>query len=237
MLSAAHTWSLAAIAVAAGAGWLWALRHFSDQERIQLCRRQMRAQLYGLRLFADEPRLVLRAQRRLLAWCGRYLAAMLRPTAVLTVPMLLLLVELNAVYGFRPLEAGEAAIVTAQFSRGVRLSEVDPVLEGQGIAIETPAVRLPARLQACWRVRAISGTSGRVWLRAPGIVAAKTVWTGAGWLLDFAVPRLPVGAAIEIAYPHALIDVFGCGVPWLVWFCAVSLFASLALRKVLGVTF
>ena len=118
-------------------------------------RRKIRANLYAFRLFADEPALIFRAQKQLLLWNARYLGLMLRPSVVIFVPVLILLMQLEAVYGSRPLAAGEAAIVTAQFDAGADLRALAPSLAGQGIVVETPAVRIPDRRQACWRVRAV----------------------------------------------------------------------------------
>jgi hypothetical protein len=50
------------------------------------------------------------------------------------------------------------------------------------------------------------------------------------------LPNAPV-EWIEVSYPGADIGVFGIGMHWLIWFCIVSLFTMLALRKRFGVTF
>src|ERR1039457_2819306 len=97
MLSAAHTWSLTAIAAVTGVVLLWVWKRFSNQERIALAKRQTRAQLYAMRLYTDDPALIFRAQRQLLLWTGRYLAGMLRPTSVAIVPLLVLFLQLDNV--------------------------------------------------------------------------------------------------------------------------------------------
>jgi hypothetical protein len=255
MLSAAHTWSLTAIAFASGVAMLWVFGRFSNAERIRLAQRKIRANLYAFRLFADEPALIFRAQKQLLLWNARYLGLMLGPSVAMFVPAAVLLTQLEAVYGSRPLEAGESAIVTAQFDASADSPAFAPSLEGHGILVETPAVRIPDRRQACWRVRAISGRasvkSGSVWLRVPGADAGKTVQAGTGlcyisarrvaslfdWLHYPAEARLPDAGVrwIGVSYPYAAIDVFGFGVDWLVWFCTVSLLTMLAFRKRFGV--
>jgi hypothetical protein len=253
MLSAAHTWSLTAIAIASGVGMLWVFGRFSDQERIHLTQRKMRANLYAFRLFADEPALIFRAQKQLLLWNARYLGLMLRPSVVIFVPVVILLTQLEAVYGRRPLAAGESAIVTAQFNAGADLRAFAPSLVGHGVVVETPAVRIPDQAQACWRVRAASVSSGSVWLRVPGAAISKTVQAGSGlryisarrvasffdWLHYPAEARLPQTGIrwIGVSYPYAAIDVFGFSVDWLVWFCTVTLLTMLAFRNRFGVSF
>ena len=246
MFSAARTWSLTAIAVVAGVALAWTFGRFSDQQRLASVQRKLRASLYAFRLYGDEPALIFRAQKQLLLWNARYLALLWRPMALSVFPTLILLIGLDAVYAHRPLAAGESTIVAAQFGRATDLSGLTPSLEGRGITIETPAVRVIDRRQVCWRVRAIGATPGSVILRAGGAPMAKVVQAGSGlryiserrvsslldWLRYPGEARLPAGRVcwIEVSYPAGAIDVFGFAINWLAWFCAVSLLAALALR-------
>jgi hypothetical protein len=253
MLPAGYTWSLTAIAVAAAVAMLWAFKHCSDQARILVAKRKIRGYLLAFRLFADEPAMLFKSQGQLLVWNLRYLALMLRPTAVTIIPLALLLFHLDAVYGRRPLHAGESAIVTAQVSGGPAQSLASLSLEGQGIAVETPPLRLPEERRVCWRVRALKGESGNVRLSMQGASVMKSVQAGAPaaylserrvsslpeWLCYPGEARLPVPtlSSIAVEYPSAEINVFGFGVHWLVWFCVVSLIAMLVFRRWLRVTF
>jgi hypothetical protein len=249
MLSAAHTWSLTAIAIAVAIAMLWAFGRCSDQAAIRIAKRKVRAHLLAFRLYADEPSQIFRSQKQLLVWNARYLALMMRPTLVTILPLALLLFHLDAIYGRRPLEAGEAAIVTAQWAGE---SDPSPALVGHGVAVETPPLRLPAEHQVCWRVRATDVT-GSVDLNLAGVSTQKLVQAGRGlsylserrvaslpaWLFYPREARLPETAlqSISVDYPAARISVFGFGVHWLVWFCIVSFVAMLTLRRRFRVTF
>ena len=253
MLPAADTWSLTAISAAAGLAMLWVFRRFSNTAKTALAKRKVRASLYAFRLYAGEPAMIFRAQKQLLLWNARYLASMLRPAAVLLVPVTLLMFGLDAMYGHRPLSPGESAIVTAQFSGAAGMGTDGPTLEGHGIAVETPCVRIPRERQCCWRVRAAGSTSGSVILRVSGATFAKSVRAGApsgvvaerrvallvDWLRYPGESRLPDGPLrwIDVSYPGATLDVFGFGMHWLVWFILVSLVVMLLARKRFGVTF
>src|SRR5581483_1451257 len=103
MLSVVHTLSLTAISMAYGLLMLWAFARFSNQEKIRLAKRKVRACLYAFRLYGDEPVLILRAQKELLIWNARYLGLMLGPSLVLLIPTVILLLQLDAIYGLRPL--------------------------------------------------------------------------------------------------------------------------------------
>jgi hypothetical protein len=233
MLSAAHTWSLTAIAVIAGVLLLWVWKRFSNQERIVLAKRQTRAQIYAMRLYADEPAAILHAQGQLLLWTARYLAQVLRPTAVALAPLLVLFLQLEDIYGHRSLQPGESAVVTAQFGGGADLLTQPATLEGRGVLVETLAVRIPDRGQVCWRVRAVTAAPGSVLLRVRGATIAKAVACGRG----VHIPAVPWSGSpsIAVACPAATLDVFGFGIDWPVWFVLVSAIAMFALRRPFGV--
>ena len=253
MLPAIYTWSLTAIAIAVALAMLWAFKHCSDQARIQVVKRKIHAHLLAFRLFADEPAMIFKSQGQLLVWNLRYLALMLRPTVVTIVPLALLLFHLDAVYGRRPLHAGESAIVTAQVSGASAPELMALTLAGRGISVETPALRMAQEQRVCWRVRAANGQSGAVQLKLAGSSELKSVQAGSSavylserrvaslpaWLLYPVEPRLQDAAvsSIEVEYPPAEVAVFGFSMHWLVWFCVVSLAVMLLFRKRMHVTF
>ena len=245
MFSAAYCLSLTAIAMACGLVALWVFARLSNQKRIEIARRKVRAYLYAFRLFVDEPALIFRAQKQLLIWNGRYLALVLVPAIVIAIPTIVVLMQLDAVYGRRTLAAGESAIITARFDTATDLRLISPVLEGRGVEVETPAVRIASEHQVSWRVRATSAASGSVLLRDPKTSASKMVQVGPGlkyislrrvasvfdWLRYPAEARLPAGDVqwIEVSYPDADLH-------WLLWFSIVCLITMLVFRKRFGVT-
>ena len=232
MVAAAYGWSLTAIALVVSGALLWIFRRFSNRERVALAKRKIRAQLYAMRLFGGDPALLFRAQKQLLIWNARYLGVMLRPAVIAMVPCIILFTQLDHVYGNRPLGPGESAIVTVQFSPASNLGALQPALEGRGVAVETPPVRIPELREACWRIRAGSVGSGSVWLRAGGATVSRVVETGTS--LRYFPGAAVLSTAdpvrrIEVAYPRAYLCVFGWEVPWLVWFLGVGMLAMLGL--------
>jgi hypothetical protein len=220
---------------------------------VALAKRKIWASLYAFRLYADEPALIFRAQKQLLFWNARYLGFMLRPTAVVFVPVTLLFFSLDAMYGHRPLAPGESAIVTAQFSDGTDMRSLAPTLEGARIVVETPSVGIADLHQLSWRIRALSATSGSVILSVAGASQSKAVQAGStlGFLTERRVAslldwirypgesRLPSGPLrwISVSYPAATINIFGFSAHWLLWFLAVSLVTMLLTKNRFGVTF
>lgn len=226
MLSAAHTWSLTAIAALTGLALLWVSKRFSSSARTSICRRRMRAQLYAMRLYAADPALVLHAQAQLLLWTGRYLWAMLPPIAVAILPMAFLFSQLDNVYGHRALADGEATTVTARFSGP---AAPDATLEGRGVLVETPGVRLPGGREVCWRVRNQSGEPRRIILHAGAVEVSRSIHCGGGFSVPFHFWRS--AASLEVSCPAANLNVLGFAVAWLPWFLLVALLTMLVCRR------
>ncbi|MEX2260301.1 MAG: hypothetical protein WD696_00035 [Bryobacteraceae bacterium] len=246
--------SLVPIGVLLGLGMLWVFGRVSNQRAIGKTKGRIRAHLYELRLFVDEPKLIWQAQVSLLRENVRYVGLMLLPAAVLTAPMLLLFVQLDAFYGLSPLQMGKAAIVTVQLTKPLEPADPSPVLElPKGIVAETPPVRVFEQKQISWRVRPAEPVSGALRVTVGGETATKSIAAGSGttylsrrrddsiWqLLQFpGEKRLPGRAIawIEVDYPAANVEWLGIRLHWLVWLLIVSMGAALLFRRRFRVLF
>jgi hypothetical protein len=240
--------SLGPISALTGVAMLWVFGRFSNQAAIRRAKARLQAHLYELRLFADEPSLIWRAQKGLLASNARYLGLMLKPAIVLTIPMIPLLVQLDCFYGRSPLAVGEPAIVAVTMK-----DATPPGLQGPpGIRVETPAVRVPRENLILWRIRPQQEAAGALRFVLSDAILEKTVVSGAGlrYLSAeragslgglFWSPReklLPAGPVerIEVRYPSAEIRWGPLSFHWLVWFLVISMVAALLLKGRLGVT-
>lgn len=245
------------VAFLVGVGILPVFGRFSNTAKLLVAKRKIRAALYAFRLFGDEPRLVFRAQGQLLLWNARYLGLILKPAAIVVLPIVFLLVQMDAIYGHRALRPGETAIVSARMATGVDLNTVSPVLKGDGVAVDTPAIRVPAEHRVYWRVRARADGADTITLNVHAGSGAedpveKKIQVGDGlhflagertqsawdWLANLAEPRLKAASPVQsiaIAYPDAEFRILGIGMPWILWFVIVSWTAMFALRKRFGV--
>ena len=257
MSSATYAISLTALGILTGIAILPVFGRFSNTEGITLAKRRIRAALYEFRLFGDEPRLVFHAQGQLLLWNARYLGLILKPAAVVILPIIALTMLLDTVYGHRALRVGEDTIVTARMADNLDLNTISPELHGKNITLETPSVRIPDRHQVVWGVRATAPGKDNLSLSLPGSAAAdnfahKSADVGPGlhilsgrrvsslwdWLFfpgEKLLPRNNVFRSIEIQYPDAEVNLFGFGIPWILWFILVSWITVFALRKPFGV--
>jgi len=248
-------WTLIPISLLAGVAMLWVFARTSNQKAIRAAKRKLQAHLYELRLFTDEPALVWQAQKALL-WANlRYIGLMLVPAVLLTIPMGILFVHLEAFYGMSPLPIGREAIVTMKLTHPLVASDAAPTLEAPpGIIVETPAVRVVSEREVSWRVRPERPVAGylRFGLSPQESVDKKiNAGTGPRYLSDRRVASRkdlfwhPEEKRIhdvrvewiEIPYPSAKIHWLGLDLPWLVWFLLFSTATALLLKSRFRVSF
>ena len=231
--------SLLPISILTGIGTLLVFRRASDQAAVRRAKGLVTAHLLEFRLFMDEPRLILKAQRDLIVANARFMKLMLRPVVVLALPMTLLLAAMEAFYGHAPLRIGDPAIVTAQMKH----EDISLTLKApDGITVETPPVHVAANRQVSWRIRPLRATNAALEVVRRDRAIAKSISAGAGmhYLSERrgSLPNLllrptepPLSDAeidwIEVRYPTASI----LGLHWLIWFFGISAVTALALRR------
>ena len=235
------------ISAIAGVVMLVIFKFASNQKKIRRSRDLINAHLLAMRLFQDEPAVLLASQRAVLKANLSYLRYALVPLVFILPPVVLIMAQLELRYGAAPLALGETAVVRAVFDgppdEGVTLTAPP------GVAVETPALRIPFQNEADWRVRAV--TPGRYTLRlnargktyvkefvaaTPGIsrVSPKAARGFFSQLLHPGESAPGDGVKeITVLYPRREDKVFGVTVSWLVTFFIVSLVAAFALKGVL----
>lgn len=162
-------------------------RRFSDRPAVRTAANRMVAHVLEFRLFLDEPKLVLRAQRDLLRANAMLLCAIAVPTLLTALPLALAFPTLDRFYGHGPLEAGAAVVITGKAAP--RDAELKPP---SGVIVETPAVRAVQSNQVSWRVRPMRPFSGKFELMQGQKAAIEVPWPpafilGAPWWLWFAL--------------------------------------------------
>jgi hypothetical protein len=246
--------SLFPLAVLASALTLWIFALTSKPDAIHRAKQLLQAYLFEMRLFGDEPVLVLRAQGHLLLANARYLGLMLVPVLCAGILLLPVLAQMERFYGRGPLQPGQTALFTLQLSGPVDFVSPPPRLEApSGIRVETPAVRVAAENRVVWRIRADSEASGVLrasfawgtvqkqieagWRQRP-VVARRVSSRGDLWLRpgEGRIQGLPVAWA-EIDYPGASVPLFGVRLHWMVAFLLFSMATALLLKRRFGVVF
>jgi hypothetical protein len=246
----AGLWVVSALS---GIAVLFVFRSTSNPAAIRAARRGAQAELLAVRLYREDPRVVLRAQVRFLAALGRYLGHMLIPFAALLLPFALIFAQLDARYGSRALKPEERAVVKA-FGTGGML-DTATLQSADGIVIETGPVRIAERGEMSWRVAAKAPGRQRITLLMSGRRVDKEVVVAtaargaparrmrAGISSFFLAPAEAAIAddaevrRIEILYPPLEIEFLGWQTGWITVFLVASSTVALALRRRMGVEF
>ncbi len=235
----------------------------SNQRAIGEAKRQVHAGLFELRLFQDDPRLMARAAAGLLAQQARYVRYAIVPMLWVSLPLSVLLAQLQIYYGYEPLRPGQSAVVIVHSSdAGDATFTLDAPT---GLRVDTPAVWAPSRREAAWRIgidpqaaegdyelkisKIPTGTNSsesvtkriRVTNRAYDVIARPAVRpAGRLWdeWLNPGEPPLPPGGsidAISIRYGTAVQNYFGLDLTWLPLFLLSTMVFMLFGRRLLRV--
>jgi uncharacterized membrane protein (DUF106 family) len=234
---------------------LWVFKLTSNQVGIRAAKNAIKAHLLELRLFKDNMRVSLRAQGRILRANGRYLACNTKPLLVMIVPLILILAQINLWFGASPLRPDETTLVKLKLAKTVDTAGIDIELEpSAGLAVETPAVRIPDLNEIDWRIRApetgpasLTFRVGDATIVKPVAVAGRrltkvsTLSVGRSVIQQLLYPgekALPGGTpvtSIEIIYPAGGLKLFGLNVHWLVAYFLLSIIFGFAFKGIFKV--
>ena len=242
--------SLAVFSAVTGVLMLWVYKHVSNQEAIRRHKSQVMGNLIGVRLFQDDLGVFFQLQRRILGATLRYASHSLKPLAVVLVPIVLILIQLDWRYGARPFEPGEAALLKVTVADAAALPAVS--LEGvEGVVVETPAIRIPSQREVVWRIRAAHVGAHDLVVKVGDMALTKRVVVGettdvipvtrtSEFLKAMLYPgETPIAdgpvRSITVLHPAADVDVFGWRMHWLIPFFGLSVLTGFALKGVFGV--
>ena len=227
--------TLAAFSAAAGVLILYVFKAISNRRALLAARRKLRAHLLAIRLFADDPAVILRSQGRLLLWTLRYMDLLVPAFLAIAIPLFLAWSHLDAVWGHAPLQPGETVILTARLRDSVASARLDVP---DWLSVESLRVRVDADREVSWRLRVARAGSGKVEVIAGSERASK--WIEARPGLHYLPDRetAPAGPILwlEAPYPPCELAVLGVSARWPVWFFVISSVTALAFRNRLRVT-
>lgn len=245
---------LLVVSLLTAVGMLLLFKRTSDQKKLADVKRRIHACLFEIRLFNDDVVAILRAQGEVLGHTANYLRLSLVPMAVMIVPLLLAMAQLQSHYGYAGLSPGRAFLVKARLAgHGTHARPTASLEAPAGLKVETPAVWLPALSELAWRVRAEAWGQRELVIRVGAETVTKTVQVSRGvrrrspvrlspsWIDQILYPAedpLPAGSAlasVTVGYPEASVSVFGWGLHWIVVFLVLSTALAFALRGRFGV--
>ncbi len=243
--------ALLVISVLSGLLMLWAYKKYSNQDAIRRYKDKIRGNLLGVRLYQHDVRIVLRLQGVILRDTLKYIGHSFAPVLVLIVPITLIIIQLNYFFDLRPLEPERTTLIQARFDPE-KISVLDqPIsLQGAGMVVETPPVRIRQQGEVWWRVRFTQPGQFDVNLLVGADSFAKRIEVGEGWraisrmrtrdALDLLLypgeaPLPSPLEAIEVRYQTLPLTVWGWHVHWLVAFFLLSIAAAFLLKGLFGV--
>jgi hypothetical protein len=155
---------------------LAAFKLTSNQRALAAAKRRMQANLFELRLFQDDPRLVMRVVGELLRVQVVYLRYAFVPLVWVVLPLTILAAHLQVRYGYDGLRPGHSALVTVRMkevasaaagnapgnasgnaSSGAAGAAARPALTldaPSGLRVETPGVWAAPLRETAWRIAA-----------------------------------------------------------------------------------
>jgi hypothetical protein len=229
----------------------------TNQDRLVAARRVLTGRVYEMGLYQDHLGVLARIQKDLLLANLRYLRWSLPALVVIIVPMVLILAQMDARYGHRPLRTGERTLVTAAVDRehAGLLAELE-LRAPAGLTVEAGPVRNPTAGTATWRVRVDGEGEHELTVELPGGASAgKRLVAGTGTprlarvreheslvraLVNPAEAPLPGDSplqAITVELPARSLDYLGLRMNWLVALCVFSVVFGLAVKDLLRVRF
>ncbi|RJQ53767.1 MAG: hypothetical protein C4526_06025 [Nitrospiraceae bacterium] len=242
-------WSLFIFSVPAGILLVLIFRYTSDQGAIRETKDRIKGHMLEIRLFKDNPGVLMSAFGSILVYNFKYMRHAVRPMLFMVVPVLFMLVQLDAWYGYRPLRTGESAVFSVRLSGSDgRVVDNITLQADDGLTVETPPLRIPEEKEADWRIRADKAGNHKVAVRVRGKTVEKTITvsgnpgrvsvkrTSAGfWERLFNPGEKPIPEdsgikEISVEYPLGSIYVLGWSMHWLMVFFLLTLITGFAFK-------
>lgn len=236
-----------------GVGAILVYKYTSNQKGIENAKRQLSMHLLEIRLFRDDIFQVMKSTGLIVLKNPIYIGHNLIPMAVMIVPMVGVMVQLVANYGYEASPPGSTELLRVVLDPGGEVTSKDVSLKlPPGISLDAPPVRT-ADGQVFWRLTADEPGDHVLTITVAGETLLKG-WAVGGesrkvpvmrlrnWeaLLYPGEPAIPASSpvqSIELAIhtrPLAYLPDGEFGI--LMWFFVVSMAAGFALKDFFGVT-
>jgi len=241
-------WGLTAVSVLTAVIVIPVFKLTSNQEAIKTVKARIMGHILELWIYRDELRSVFSAKSRIVGHNVIYIGYMMRPLAVMLIPVVLILVHTEVRYGHQTATPGEPLVIKAVVASAASGSPVT-LKAPSGVVVETPVLRTEGGRETYWRVHASERGSFPVEFTSAGETVKKTLYaTGTATRLDSVSAKrgffssilhpgdapIPGGSAfesIEIRYPESRVGFFFWRTNWLVVYFVLTLVFSFILLK------
>lgn len=242
------------MSIVTGVILLVVVRYTTPQRWVETARARMTSAIYETRLFLDDPKRVLIAQGRLLAWSAAYITTMLPAFVVVAVPLGLLYLHLDARHGLLPLPMNRDFVVRVELVEGRDPGTVSLGALPEGITATAAPVRSAALGRVYFRLRATREGAFELPLRTGDTTTSKRLVASTGdrpatavspvrggglallWLATLEPPLDGTGPIASVSVAHEGRTDTWLGMPWWLYWLLVATLAALVLKKPLRVT-
>ena len=136
--------SLTVLSCLTGIFMLLVFRFTSNQRAIRRVKDRMQAHLLEVRLFSDQLSVVIKAYGRILRWSAAYLGQTLVPLAVMTVPLVILLTQMDFRLGHETLRPQDAFLIKVLAAGNASIEEAS-LRVPDGLTLTAPALHILPR--------------------------------------------------------------------------------------------
>lgn len=226
-------------------------KYTSNQEAIKRTKSRIMGHLLEVRLFKNDIRIVLSAQKNMLKYNLIYLKHMLKPLLFVMLPVVIIIIQTGLRYEYRPLHSGETAIVKVRINNPTKSENAanGTLVLPKGLKVETPPLRINGGEEIYWRIKAEEEGEFDLSFRVFNKEIKKRIVIGdkvtkispktlkENGLKTFFYPGEPALASdfevesFEVRYPYMKVSLFGWTVHWLVLFFILSLVFGFMLLK------
>ena len=237
------------ISLATGAVMLLLFKLTSNQRAMKEVKTKISAYFLEMRLYKDDASAVMASQRRNLRVNLGYMKLAVIPAAVMILPVVLIMVQLNLRYAHTGLRPGDIAIIRVEILEGVDvIGERITLTPGEGVEKASPAVRIASLGEVDWKIRLsepgvrnvrlsssagemvvpISGTKSLIPVYAS--LKKASLWEG---LLNPGSPTIPSALpvrSVEIKYPLMSFSFGLFELSWLWTFLIISMAFGVVLK-------
>ncbi|TKJ30951.1 hypothetical protein CEE39_07685 [bacterium (candidate division B38) B3_B38] len=241
--------AMVVVCLLTGIFMLLIFRYTSNQKGIRQAKDKIKAHFLELRLFKEDFSLMMRAQGKILRYNLIYMKHSLKPMLIMILPLVIVLIQFNFRFGFRPFKANEEVIVGITFSEPLPLQAMDISLEApEGLEVETPPLRINSLHEVDWRLLAKEAGNYILKVHVGEELFTKMVTVSdelcqlsprrvsRSFFQEFLYPSeppLPSNSPvcyIEVKYPTRHLNLGGWNIHWLIVFFVLSIAIGFALK-------
>jgi hypothetical protein len=241
--------ALAVLSILTGVVMLYVVRFTTPQAWVGIARNRMTSAVYETRLFLNAPGRLLIAQGRLLCWSVAYVATMIPAFVVVSVPLGLLYLHMDARFGQMPLPMGEPVLLEARLAPGQDLNQVRLELPA---AVRSTAPPVRGEAMVVWRLQVGQPGAHELGVVNAGHTETKRLLAGphdaedrpsqvraagiaVSWSDGFEPPLASASGFTSLTILHPTSEETWWGMPWWLFWLLAATVAALALRGPLGV--